>query len=135
MPKRVRQCVVALVERDGRVLLGQKLPGKGPYPDTWRLPGGGIEPGETNLEALKRELLEETGLELASAEAVLYQEDAAEKEGELWQWQFFIYRAEARGEVVAGSDLAALRWFPKAELGKLALPGPTRALFEHLRWL
>ena len=134
-PRRERDCVVAVVERDGRVLLGMKAAGAEPYPDTWRLPGGGIEPDESNLEALARELREETGLELVKAEPILYQEDLAKKHGELWKWRFFIYKVEAGGEPVAGSDLVRLEWVPKAELAKRALPPVSVTLFKHLGWL
>ncbi len=38
------------------------------YPDSWGLFGGGVEPGEDPLEALKRELREELELDIAGAE-------------------------------------------------------------------
>ncbi len=134
-PKRERDCVIAVVERDGRVLLGMKAPGAEPYPDTWRLPGGGIEPGESNREALKRELKEETGLELVSAEPVLYQEDLAKKHGELWKWRLFNYTVEARGEPRPGGDLVKLEWVPKAALADRPLTPMGAKLFQHLGWL
>lgn len=49
--------VFGLIIEDGKVLLGRRRD-----IDWWNLPGGGMEPGETVDEALRREVLEETGL-------------------------------------------------------------------------
>lgn len=46
----------------GRVLLVHRRLDKRAYPDVWDLPGGVIEPGESELDALTRELHEELGI-------------------------------------------------------------------------
>jgi 8-oxo-dGTP diphosphatase len=51
---------------DGRFLLGQRPAGK-VYAGYWEFPGGKVEPGETPLAALKRELHEELGIEVERA--------------------------------------------------------------------
>lgn len=56
-----------LMKTDGEVLLGQRPEGK-PYPGYWEFPGGKVEPGESILAALKREFVEELGIEVVSAE-------------------------------------------------------------------
>ncbi|MCF6378743.1 NUDIX domain-containing protein [Nocardioides KLBMP 9356] len=66
----VRVVVGALVE-DGRVLLVHRRPDKHAFPDTWDLPGGVREDGETELEALVRELREELGVE-ADVDSVVH---------------------------------------------------------------
>lgn len=55
--------VVALIERDGRLLLAQRAhePGKG----RWSFPGGFVDRGEELETALCREIWEETGLRVA----------------------------------------------------------------------
>lgn len=63
------QVVVGALIRDGRVLLGHRSPTKAAYPDLWDLPGGVVEPGETELGALARELREELGVEVSTASA------------------------------------------------------------------
>jgi 8-oxo-dGTP diphosphatase len=52
--------VGVLVVRDGKVLLGRRTSAHGR--GTWAPPGGKAEPGETEDEAARRELAEETGL-------------------------------------------------------------------------
>jgi 8-oxo-dGTP diphosphatase len=57
-----------LMRNNGEVLLGQRPPGK-PYAGYWEFPGGKVEPGESILDALKREFLEELGITILSAQA------------------------------------------------------------------
>jgi len=53
---------VALVDRDGRVLLAQRPAGRH-MAGLWEFPGGKVEPGETPEAALIRELREELGID------------------------------------------------------------------------
>jgi 8-oxo-dGTP diphosphatase len=52
---------VALVDADGRVLLGQRPPGK-QLAGLWEFPGGKVEPGERPEDSLIRELAEELAI-------------------------------------------------------------------------
>ena len=52
---------IAVVEHDGKFLIGQRPPGVA-LAGLWEFPGGKIEPGETPETAAVRECLEETGL-------------------------------------------------------------------------
>ncbi|NEX93978.1 (deoxy)nucleoside triphosphate pyrophosphohydrolase [Caulobacter sp. 17J65-9] len=56
----------ALVDVDGRVLIGQRPEGK-QLGGTWEFPGGKVEPGETPEKALIRELEEELGIQVKEA--------------------------------------------------------------------
>ena len=59
MTKRYRPNVAAILQRaDGRVLIGQRSD----FPESWQLPQGGVDEGETAKDALRREVLEEVGI-------------------------------------------------------------------------
>ncbi|MES2073109.1 MAG: 8-oxo-dGTP diphosphatase MutT [Pseudomonadota bacterium] len=66
--KPIDVAVGILLKPNGDVLLGQRPAGK-PYEGYWEFPGGKVEPGEAILDALKRELLEELGIVVQSAQA------------------------------------------------------------------
>jgi 8-oxo-dGTP diphosphatase len=57
----VTTVVAAIIQRDGRVLIGQRKD-LGHHPLKWEFPGGKVEPGETPEAALIRELQEELGV-------------------------------------------------------------------------
>jgi len=63
------QVVAAVIEREGRVLIGQRKPG-GRHALKWEFPGGKIEPGENARAALARELKEELDIDAEIADEI-----------------------------------------------------------------
>ncbi len=57
------EVVVAVIEKDGRVLIQERPPG-GLLAGLWEFPGGKVEPGESLTAALRREIREEIGAEI-----------------------------------------------------------------------
>jgi 8-oxo-dGTP diphosphatase len=64
--RRIAVVAAVLQQADGRFLLAQRPQGK-VYAGYWEFPGGKVEPGETPLQALARELHEELGIEVTAA--------------------------------------------------------------------
>lgn len=61
--------VLAVIQRtDGRYLITKRALDKVWAPGAWEVSGGGVMAGETSLEAVRREVLEETGLDVSGAE-------------------------------------------------------------------
>ena len=66
-PSKVVEVAAAIIERDdGSFLLAQRPQGKA-YAGYWEFPGGKVEPGETPLAAVQRELHEELGITVKQA--------------------------------------------------------------------
>lgn len=64
--RRIAVVAAVLQQADGRFLLAQRPQGKA-YAGYWEFPGGKVEPGETSLQALVRELHEELGIDVTAA--------------------------------------------------------------------
>ena len=65
----MHEVALGALVRDGRVLLAHRSPNKRAYPGVWDLPGGVVEAGESELDALTRELHEELGVQIATGSA------------------------------------------------------------------
>jgi 8-oxo-dGTP diphosphatase len=100
--------VAALVVEDGRVLLGRRA--ADPDAGRWDLLGGFLDEGEHPLGGLRRELLEETGLEVEPGEFLGAYLDTYGDQGAKVLNLVFEARIVA-GEMVAADDVAELRWF------------------------
>jgi ADP-ribose pyrophosphatase YjhB (NUDIX family) len=110
----------ALVERDGKVLLGRRR--FDPSAGLWDLPGGFVDETEHPLDALHRELREETGLEIEPTELLgIWMQAYGERTVLCLTW----IARPAGGEEQAGDDLVELRWFGPDEL-----PAPDELAFE-----
>ena len=93
----VRVVAAALYDAHGRVLIAERMPGKH-MAGRWEFPGGKIEPGESEAEALSRELREELGVEVVSAHPLLVlRHDYAERRVEISMWIVERYAGRPRG--------------------------------------
>jgi 8-oxo-dGTP diphosphatase len=135
---KARVIVTTLIEKNGKILLGQKPKDIGPYPNTWHLPGGGVNIEDESLEdAVRREIREETGLEVAKMERVNFDEDyEPDKRGEMTHYVFLVYKVTPKTvNAKAGDDIVELKWFKKSELKKLSLTRPSVKLFKETGWV
>ncbi|MGH6876426.1 MAG: NUDIX hydrolase [Rhizomicrobium sp.] len=95
----------------------------------WSLPGGKVEFGETLRTALKREVLEETGLAVEIFGLIDVGELIRDESAGAADAHYVLVDFSARllsGEAVAGSDATEARWFSIDELADLALWSETR---------
>ncbi len=119
-------CVGAVIKDDeGRLLLIKR--GHEPAAGLWSLPGGRIEPGETDIQALIREIAEETGLEIEAGH-LLGAVQRPGRQGTVIDIRDYTATVIG-GTLSAGDDAADARWVDVAELDGLAL---TDGLVEAL---
>lgn len=134
---KARLVVTVIIEKDGKILLGEKPQNVGPYPNAWHLPGGGVELEKESLEeAVRREVKEETGLDISKIERVSFDEDfEPDKHGEMTHFVFLVYKVIPETmDAKAADDIVKLQWFKKSELKKLTLPRPSIKLFQEMGW-
>lgn len=110
------RCVGAVLHDEaGRLLL--VLRARPPAAGTWSLPGGRVEPGETDADAVRRELREETGLDVAVG-PLLGTVVRAGPGGDTYEIHDFVAHVTG-GTLAAGDDAADARWVDAAGLAGL----------------
>jgi 8-oxo-dGTP diphosphatase len=131
--KLVLVSAVALIDRDGRVLLAQRPPGKS-MEGLWEFPGGKVEPGETPEAALIRELHEELGINTwASCLAPLTFASHAYDSFHLLMPVFACRKWEGTPQAREHTRLA---WVRKEDLRTYPMPPADKPLIPVLRdWL
>ena len=117
--------LAAVVREDDRHLVCQR-PAHKRHGGLWEFPGGKVEPGETDLEAMRRELWEELGIEvLALGREVFAIEDAGSP--------FLIVFVETQ---ISGAPVCKehteLRWGPLTELSGLPFAPSDRRFVDHM---
>ena len=108
-----RPCTGVLVLDQGRLLLVERA--DEPFQGYWDIPGGFLEAGEHPEAGAKRELLEETGLEIEITGLLGFFMDTY-GEGDIPTLNICYLARVTGGQARAGSDAARLHWFPVEEL-------------------
>ena len=117
MAAAVEVAVGAIVCRGDELLLVRR--GHEPAAGEWSVPGGRVEPGEMLMEAVTRELQEETGLHGVCGPLVGW----VERIGDDRHFVILDFEVTVAGdhEPQAGSDASEARWWPVSEVAKLHL--------------
>lgn len=124
--------VAAVVLRDGHVLLVQR--GYEPARGLWGLPGGMLELGETLSAGVRREVLEECGVEIEVGPLVGIFEPMQHDEVGRLQYHYVVldYLARyVRGELHAADDADDARWVELDGLERLPMLAETRAIIRR----
>ncbi|VVM05551.1 Bifunctional NMN adenylyltransferase/Nudix hydrolase [Methylacidimicrobium cyclopophantes] len=112
---------VVLGAREGELfvlLIERRTP---PYAGSWALPGGFVEAGEEPSAAAARELAEETGVSgLALWEVGVFGKPGRDPRGPVVSVAHAAWADPGTVRAAAGSDAAAVRWFPLSGLPSLA---------------
>ncbi len=121
-----------MVDRDGRVLVQQRPPGRS-MAGLWEFPGGKLEPGETPEAALIRELAEELGIEVDHA--CLAPACFASEPLDGRHLLLLVYALRKWQGVPEARHATALRWVRPVELYGLDMPPADRPLIGLLEAL
>jgi 8-oxo-dGTP diphosphatase len=137
-PERPVVGVGGVVIADSRALLIKR--GHPPLQGEWSIPGGTLEVGETLLEGVERELVEETGIRVRVVALIEVFERVFRDDDGRAKYHFVIldYLCEAiDGEARAGSDVTDVAWASEDDLERFSLtPTATRVIrraFEMAR--
>ncbi|MFI4960519.1 MAG: NUDIX hydrolase [Hyphomicrobiales bacterium] len=136
-PQRPYLAISAAIIRDGKVLVVRRA--RNPALGIYTLPGGGVETGETLMQAVTREVREETSLAVEPVALAGHREAIARDAQGRVERHFVILCFAARwlsGEPVLNEELDDARWLDPAELSGLrtteGLAEIVAAAFERL---
>ena len=120
--------VLGVIKRpDGRFLITQRVLTKAWAAGCWEVSGGGVQAGETSQEAVRREVLEETGIDVAGAKGgyqFSYRRDNPE-EGDNYFVDVYRYEMDIKESdvVIQKEEANDFRFATREEICKIAAEG------------
>lgn len=122
-----------LVDEHGKVFMAQRGPQAKNERGLWEFPGGSVEFGETLAEALRREMLEEYGVQIEVGELLDVADHILTGEGQHWVSPSYICRI-VRGEphIMEPGKCSQIGWFDPQNVPE-ALSQISRVNLEHYR--
>lgn len=134
-----RTVVVGVVQnKAGEYLLCKKPVGEGIYPGQWALPGGGIDEGETMEQALKREMMEEVGLQIDEIKPLFFRDDTQPKykngvvDADVYM-VYLLFSCRATNEVkIDNREFEDFAWVKINDIADYDLNVATRNTFERI---
>src|SRR5215469_5309226 len=131
-PKRPMVGVGALIFDNGRILMAQR--GKEPLKGWWSLPGGALECGELLADAVRREVREETGLDIEPLRVFEIFERIMRDSAGAPEYHYVLIDYVCRvtgGDLCAGDDVCRVEWKERGALANLQITEGTLGVIER----
>ena len=131
-PKRPLVGVGAIILRRNRIVMAQR--GKEPLKGWWSLPGGALETGESLKDAVCREVLEETGLEVRPLGVFEIFERIMRDAADVPEYHYVLIDFMCRitgGSMRPGDDVCRVEWVARKELPGLQITEGTLDVIER----
>jgi A/G-specific adenine glycosylase len=118
--------VAGAIRRNGRYLIGRRQPG-GLLGGLWELPGGKVESGETHKQALRREIKEETDLDVTVGQLIAEVAHAYSH----FRITLCVYACTPKSGDARPLYHTDLKWVPKSRFSRYAFPAATLKAFAQ----
>ncbi|MBD2784492.1 nucleoside triphosphatase NudI [Xenorhabdus sp. DI] len=134
---RQRVIVCPIIQNNGEYLLCKMASDRGVFPGQWALSGGGMEPGETMEEALRREIREELGeaLEITEVKPWAFRDDIRVKtysDGtteEIYMIYLIFDCLSANRDITFNEEFQEIAWVSPEAMKDMDLNEATRITF------
>lgn len=125
--RRAIRVVAAEIESEGRFLITQRRP-TASLPLLWEFPSGKVEPGETDAEALVREIKEEMEIEIRVGKLSMFiKHDYPE-----YTIDLCVYRCELLSEEIQAVRVHDWRWVKPSEMDQYEFPPADAQTIEQI---
>jgi 8-oxo-dGTP diphosphatase len=108
-PRTIR-VVAAVIEREGQYLITQRRP-SAVLPLMWEFPGGRVEPGETDADALQREVRHRLGVEIEPGQLISFVSHPYER----YVVDLYLYDCRLTEGEPAERNVNAFKWVSSSE--------------------
>ena len=118
---------IVITNNQGKILILERSSSEFNYPNFWDLPGGKVENDETLQEAVKREVKEESGLDIEQEQNYFYVHHCQDKEVDIYGFKANLIS----GDVIISEEHTKFRWISENEWKNLKYTPSVRATIEE----
>ncbi|HVJ16026.1 MAG TPA: (deoxy)nucleoside triphosphate pyrophosphohydrolase [Polyangiaceae bacterium] len=119
--------VAAVIERDGRYLITQRR-ATAVLPLLWEFPGGKVESGETDADALEREVEHRLGVRVEPGELISYVNHPYER----YAVDLYLYECQISSGEPAAVNVSDFRWVMSSEFDRYSFTPADEASMSKL---